>query len=234
MEMPGAGVLNLGADGQGSLASPSSQQPRPTLSQTPTGSSSGSLAAGTMQVPAINPNLLPTPMGPSASASALTPPDETPGKNQNHNQARKHRQGNTGGSGDAIESPGVPDTSAAFSPNKRRRMSSRDMQHGSMNTAAQGIVGAIGSPAVAQVATPLLEEILEAMKTRAPPRWREQALDLFFRDFAAEEYDLQVKISENVLSNEHKAMVFCKMPERVRQHWVSKFREMHQLNNRST
>lgn len=76
----------------------------------------------------------------------------------------------------------------------------------------------------------IVEELLEALKTRGAPRWREQALDIFFGDFSNEELDLQVKISENVLSNEHKAMVFCKMPEGVRQHWVSKFREMHQLN----
>lgn len=82
---------------------------------------------------------------------------------------------------------------------------------------------------------PLLEEVLETLKTRAaPPRWREQALDIFFREFSGEELDLQVKISENVLSNnENKAMVFCKMPPLVRQHWVGKFREMHQLNKTS-
>ncbi|KAI6777629.1 uncharacterized protein J7T54_002940 [Emericellopsis cladophorae] len=234
IEMPGTGVLNLAPEGQGSLASPS-QQPRPTLSQTASGSSSGSFPAQPMQPPAMAPNLMPTPMASvsSGSGSALTPPDEIPGQSQSHNLARKRRQGPATGSVDETASPGLADTSTAFSPHKRRRMSSRDVQAGS-STSAQGGIGALGSSTVAQAATPFVEEILEAMKARALPRWREQALDMFFRDFAAEEYDLQVKISENVLSNEHKAMVFCKMPERVRQHWVSKFREMHQLNNRTT
>jgi hypothetical protein len=80
---------------------------------------------------------------------------------------------------------------------------------------------------------PLIEELLEALRTRAAPRWREQALDIFFQEFSEEELDLQVKISENVLSIENKAMVFCKMPRNVRQHWVGKFREMHQLNKTS-
>jgi len=58
-------------------------------------------------------------------------------------------------------------------------------------------------------------------------QWREQALDMFFRDFADEDLDLQVKIAEGVLSNEGKAMVFCKMPVQVRQHWVRRLRETH-------
>ena len=104
------------------------------------------------------------------------------------------------------------------------------------NAAAAGAVAAAAAtPAQKQdtlsmLHVPLLEEMVEALKHRAAPRWREQALEIFFRDFAGEELDLQVKISENVLSNEHKAMVFCKMPLRVRQHWVGQFREMHQLN----
>jgi hypothetical protein len=231
-EMPGTGVLNLGADGQNPMASPS-QQPRPTLTQTPTNSSGGSLPGQTMQAPPMVPSMLPAPMASVAPGSVLTPPDETPGQSQGNNQARKRRQGSNMGSMDATISPEPGDTPTDYSPRKRRCMPTRDLPSGP-TTSAQGAIDALGSSTIAQVATPLLEEILEAMKSRAPPRWKEQALDTFFRDFAAEEYDLQVKISENVLSNEHKAMVFCKMPERVRQHWVSKFREMHQLNNRTT
>lgn len=73
----------------------------------------------------------------------------------------------------------------------------------------------------------LLEELVDVFKTRSAPRWREEALDIFFRDFADEELDFQVKISENLLSNEDKAMVFCKMPLRVRQHWIHRLRELH-------
>jgi hypothetical protein len=54
--------------------------------------------------------------------------------------------------------------------------------------------------------------------------WREDAVDLLFKDFADEDADLKIKISESVLSDEHKAMVFCKMPLHLRQHWVKKLR----------
>ncbi|KAL2015079.1 hypothetical protein VTK56DRAFT_6329 [Thermocarpiscus australiensis] len=60
----------------------------------------------------------------------------------------------------------------------------------------------------------------------APPGWQEQALDIFFRDFAGEEMDLQLKIAEKVLAaDEGKAMVFCKMPDALRRHWVKRLRE---------
>lgn len=73
-----------------------------------------------------------------------------------------------------------------------------------------------------------LEDIVGVLRAGAQmAQWREQALDMFFRDFADEDLDLQVKISESVLSNEGKAMVFCKMPVQVRQHWVRRLREMH-------
>lgn len=55
-------------------------------------------------------------------------------------------------------------------------------------------------------------------------QWREKAVDLFYRDFAAEELDLQVRIPHELLSNEHTAMVFCKMPCQVREHWVRTLR----------
>ena len=74
---------------------------------------------------------------------------------------------------------------------------------------------------------PLVEELVDALTARATPKWREDALDLFFHEFAAEELDLQVKISENILCHETKAMIFCKMPGQVRRHWVSRLRELH-------
>jgi len=39
--------------------------------------------------------------------------------------------------------------------------------------------------------------------------------------------DLQLKIAEKVLTDENKAMVFCKMPGDLRNHWVRRLREMH-------
>lgn len=57
--------------------------------------------------------------------------------------------------------------------------------------------------------------------------WPEQAMDIFFRDFAGEDMDLQLKIAEKVLGDENKAMVFCKMPDALRRHWVKRLREVH-------
>ncbi len=58
-------------------------------------------------------------------------------------------------------------------------------------------------------------------------KWQEQAMDMFFRDFAGEDMDLQLKIAEKVLTDENKAMVFCKMPDVLRRHWVKRLREVH-------
>jgi hypothetical protein len=65
------------------------------------------------------------------------------------------------------------------------------------------------------------------LKARAPPRWPEQAMEIFFRDFADEDMDLQFKIAEKALTDDNKAMVFCKMPNALREHWVKKLREVH-------
>ncbi|KAG5985797.1 hypothetical protein E4U43_005879, partial [Claviceps pusilla] len=56
-------------------------------------------------------------------------------------------------------------------------------------------------------------------------RWCELALEQFFRDFAAESMDLQIKIAEHVLIHESKALVYCKMPWRVKQYWVKKLED---------
>ncbi|KAJ3488306.1 hypothetical protein NLG97_g6223 [Lecanicillium saksenae] len=54
--------------------------------------------------------------------------------------------------------------------------------------------------------------------------WREKAVDLFYRDFSMEDLDLQVRVPQELFSNEHTAMVFCKMPCQVREHWVRSLR----------
>lgn len=232
-DMPGTSVLNLhGSAPQANMASPEQQQ-RPVLSQTPTGSSNGSIPTPHLQGVSV-PSVVPSQTVSTTNSSALTPPDET-APQANQAQGRKRRQNGASTGADAVISPplvsAVPNaSSSASSPQKRRRTS----RNGSVTASAPAATSSLQTTQPqtnGQIA--LVEELLEAMKSRAAPRWREQALDIFFREFAAEEYDLQVKISENVLSNEHKALVFCKMPERVRQHWVSKFREMHQLNNKT-
>ncbi|KAM7217012.1 hypothetical protein V8F06_007651 [Rhypophila decipiens] len=52
-------------------------------------------------------------------------------------------------------------------------------------------------------------------------------MDIFFRDFSTEDKDLQLKIAEKALTDENKAMVFVKMPETLRKHWVKRLREVH-------
>lgn len=249
-DMPGTAILNLQASQQHALdASPGA---RPLLSQTP--SSNSSLPTLPSQPPVVPAASVAT------STSALTPPDETiaPGS------SRKRRQQAPATSlaptltappaisgADTIVSP--PMTGSALvqttsSPQKRRRTSQNPTTFSSVSSSSanpSSLQGVPNQPSQAPpsepttvaglVQLPLLEEVLETIKTRAtPPRWREQALDIFFQEFSGEELDLQVKISENVLSNnENKAMVFCKMPPMVRRHWVGKFREMHQLNKTS-
>lgn len=241
-EMPGTCVLNL----QGSAKSPGDgttsngvQQQRPTLSQTPTGSSNGSMGQQQAQVQAPTGAVpLPTVVTP-ATSSALTPPDETlTGQVQ---LGRKRRQPDSTGSpplagtAPALGGSAAAPSSSAIPSEKRRRTSGQDLL--APSTAVPSVPPTLGGSHMQQTASsaqlPLIEELLEALRTRAAPRWREQALDIFFQEFSEEELDLQVKISENVLSIENKAMVFCKMPRNVRQHWVGKFREMHQLNKTS-
>ena len=233
-EMPGTGVINLQGSSLTAMSSPN-QQARPTLSQTPTGSSVGSIPMQPLQQSATLGTIVPAQTVATASSSALTPPDDTAPQSQSH--TRKRRQGVNGSQAENAVSPSLGDaapTPTVSSPHKRRRTSFRGT---SLPTAAPVLASSVlpgqtrETPAAFH--SPLIEELLDALKSRAAPRWREQALDIFFRDFSSEELDLQVKISENILSNENKAMVFCKMPERVRQHWVGKFREMHQLNKTS-
>lgn len=63
---------------------------------------------------------------------------------------------------------------------------------------------------------------VESWRVRNRIRWQEAALDLFFRDFCDQEVELQLKISETVLCDEYRALLFCKMPWRVRKHWVNR------------
>ena len=70
--------------------------------------------------------------------------------------------------------------------------------------------------------------LAEAIRTaKARPGWSEQAVEVFFREFTDEDMDLQLKIAEKVLTDENKAMVFLKMPEALRRHWVRRLREVH-------
>lgn len=242
--MPGTGVISLQTPQQ--VVVDGTNSSRAILSQTPS-SSNGSIPPQ------------PQTTGPVTSlasrASALTPPEDN--LTQSQGRKRRHQAPATTSATtmltaqslvDSALSPPVTSaalpTHAAGSPPKRRRTSQNPTAFSLMASSAtnpptqtQTQTQVTGEPmtVAALLQLPFLEEALESLKARAaPPRWREQALDIFFQEFSTEELDLQVKISENVLSNnENKAMVFCKMPPLVRQHWVGKFREMHQLNKSS-
>ena len=73
----------------------------------------------------------------------------------------------------------------------------------------------------------VIAEALRVAASKNRPAWQEQAMDIFFRDFPSEDPDLQLKIAEKLLTDENKAMFFCKMPETLRKHWVKRLREVH-------
>ncbi|KAM0425059.1 hypothetical protein ACHAPT_009618 [Fusarium lateritium] len=226
-EMPGTGILNLQSEPPPRPPGLESPNSRPILTQTPTTSSTGS----TQQRPTST--TIPPRGPPTVNASALTPPDET------ITQSRK-RQLPTTSTPATFESPPASNMAlgqAPESPGKRRRTSSNDgsraLTSGVLNSSMLPLAVRDG-PSVASPSqtdsqllshAPAIEELVEAVRSRSSLRWQEEALDVFFRDFADEDLDLQVKISESVLINECKAMVFCKMPSRVRQHWVRRFKE---------
>ncbi|KAL4725645.1 hypothetical protein ACLX1H_007794 [Fusarium chlamydosporum] len=233
-DMPGTGILNLQSDPPPRPPGLESPNSRPMLTQTPTNSSNGSAPQQRPTSTTIPPRGPPT----VANANALTPPDET------ITQSRKRQLPST--STPVMFEPSPPTTTISMgqsaapeSPGKRRRTSSNDgsraltasVLNSSMLPMAVRDGPSAGSPSQADSQGmsngngPAVDELVEAVRSRNVLRWQEEALDIFFRDFADEDLDLQVKISEGVLINECKAMVFCKMPSRVRQHWVKRFKE---------
>lgn len=214
-DMPGTAVLNLQVDQTTFQHSPLGHQ-RPQMPQPNVSSRMGARPTSTTLPPRTN----------MTNTSALTPPDET----TNHTRKRFAPQGsNTGAmpTPDHRHSTGNP--ASAMQQNKRRRISTQPSYSASTNNnTADAAAGSSGSVASGRN---LLEDgvltIAELLKARAPPRWPEQALDIFFRDFADEDMDLQLKIAEKALADENKAMVFCKMPPTVRKHWVKRLREVH-------
>ncbi|KAJ4416276.1 hypothetical protein N0V85_002345 [Neurospora sp. IMI 360204] len=140
------------------------------------------------------------------STSALTPPEENPVQNRR----RPHMPDSSGSSG-------------STNAEKRRRTASSSVDHASQ---ASGIAS---SSAVSSLSTPdavtALAEVFRFPKPKLS--WAEQAVEIFFRDFAQEDMDFQLKVAEKALTDENKAMVFCKMPSHVRKHWIKRLREAH-------
>ncbi|KAL3953281.1 hypothetical protein ACCO45_013224 [Purpureocillium lilacinum] len=190
------------------------ERQRASLSQTPTGSAPSAAAPQSRPTSAAIP-----PRTTSAQASALTPPDESA------NQAKKRA---------------LPmGTDARVVARKRRRMSLHSDTLLPATSSTLSVSAVPGIPPSSANTTPLSgpdghilgskpsPDGIEPVKSGTPPLWQELALDLFFKEFAEQDLDLQVKIAEMVLCDEHRALVFCKMPWRVRQHWVKRLSEAH-------
>lgn len=241
-EMPGTGVLHLQQNG--GVVQPGMldafPQTRPTLQQTPSGSSNGSMASQRSASMTNFSMAVPTTTNMGSSTAALTPPDEI-GASGSRKRSFHTAQSMDSGTGSL---PGqVNQLHAPTIAEKRRRTSSHGTPSQTPSSNAQRSTGtplatitsssevqpsASGGSRLDADMQSTLEDIVGTLRTSAKMAlWREQALDMFFRDFAEEDLDLQVKIAEGVLSHEGKAMVFCKMPVQVRQHWVRRLREMH-------
>ncbi|KAK8010134.1 hypothetical protein PG990_009099 [Apiospora arundinis] len=76
----------------------------------------------------------------------------------------------------------------------------------------------------------LADALRSSSRERHAPKWSEQAMEIFFRDFADEDPDLQLKIAEKALTDENKALVFAKSTPELRRHWVGRLREVHMRN----
>ncbi|KAI0134832.1 Myb/SANT-like DNA-binding domain-containing protein [Daldinia grandis] len=161
----------------------------------------------------------------TANPSALTPPDEhvpstqaqkrpNPNPNPNYPEKRRGRPSRFSSNFYTQQSTNTPSSSSAApraaSPSAPLGLHS---SFTSTNLVEDGILS-----------------LAEALKTRSPPKWSEQAVEIFFREFAEEDADLQLKIAEKALTDENKAMVFVKMTPVLRRHWVGRLREVHMRN----
>ncbi|KAH8681776.1 Myb/SANT-like DNA-binding domain-containing protein [Xylariales sp. PMI_506] len=184
------------------------------------------------------------------STSALTPPDETPNPTNSRKRfsqdATDKRRGrpsrftsniftsgngngngnSSGGSGGGGSGGGNGSSSSSSTPSGAATalQSMQQQQQPTSSVRAQPIHSSFNTAAFIEDG---LHVLAEALKTRNPPRWPEQAMEIFFRDFADEDPDLQLKIAEKALTDENKAMVFVKSTPELRRHWVGRLRDVH-------
>lgn len=152
------------------------------------------------------------------------------------NNTARQRQRNDLATATALDvSTGVGNTAGAGNA-AQPRQSADAARQASISTPTMGTVSAgnIGTGVVAtgtrgdSIAT-LLSDVLSKYATAAASasatRWPEQAMDIFFQEFADEDMDLQVRIAEKILTDTSKAVMFCKMPSILRRHWVKRLRD---------
>ncbi|CAK7217586.1 hypothetical protein SBRCBS47491_003209 [Sporothrix bragantina] len=87
---------------------------------------------------------------------------------------------------------------------------------GGAGVRADGITNLLGD---------VLSKYASAATLASTTRWPEQAMEIFFQEFADEDMDLQLRIAEKILTDTSKAVMFCKMPATLRKHWVKRLRE---------
>lgn len=245
IDTPGTNVLNLlSADSSQTMFQPAPSQ-TPILP--PTVPSNGTIRPTSTAMP-VRTSI--------ASSSALTPPDEEipsaahprkrflPSTNGSHapNAGEKRRRT---GNGNQSYIDLTPSAQVANMDGQQQQLSvsSSGNTQATQNTQAT----ANGNPSANTTTTGTnrnhqfqdamiaLAENVRAARFAAPatattpatPRWSEQAMEIFFRDFANEDPDLQIKIGEKVLCDQNKATMFCMMPEELRKHWVKRLREVH-------
>ncbi|CAK7204687.1 hypothetical protein SEUCBS139899_007446 [Sporothrix eucalyptigena] len=192
-------------------------------------------------------------IGRAGNVAALTPPDETNGTsgagqkriagNNTSAPATTSKRRRTEGSintnsanRNRAESQANAAAAAAATSNVNQtpagsRVSS--ISEGVLPTAGRP-AGAAGAPtgAVGSRAdglTSLLGDVLSkyaaAATLASATRWPEQAMEMFFSDFAEEEMEVQVRFAEKVLTDTNKAIMYCKMSMPLRKCWVNRLRE---------
>lgn len=174
-----------------------------------------------------------------ANPSALTPPEEhapnsqaqkRPGPNSSPGYPEKRRGRPSRFSSNFYtqqSTTATPSSSAIVAPPAPPPTTSTAITATATPSASHGLHSSFSS--IGLVEDGILS-LAEALKTRNPPKWPEQAVEIFFREFADEDADLQLKIAEKALTDENKAMVFVKMTPVLRRHWVGRLREVHMRN----
>ncbi|VBB76588.1 Putative protein of unknown function [Podospora comata] len=255
-DAPGTSIMDMLTDTsylnpvQTHIAPPLPQQPSIVAPSMPT-----PLPAPSQQLSRPPAAMAPPPQ-PRASlpstTSALTPPEENP----QQPRKRMHAGDNAATTNQSIQSdkrrrtapPNYIDlqqqqTHVATANNANHALHPALSNHapqssGGSTSNSTGIAVAsshtVGTHSSLPTAPPVASDITvlaEALRgAKARPTWQEQAMEILFGDFREEDPDLQIKIAEKLLTDENKAMFFCKMPEPLRKHWVKRLREVH--NNR--
>ncbi|KAK3380645.1 Myb/SANT-like DNA-binding domain-containing protein [Lasiosphaeria ovina] len=191
----------------------------------------------TQQHPRPNTNSLQARAASMAPGTALTPPEDNTLQPRKRFQApdsasQPEKRRRTAAPG-YLDLPQAQGSTGGPSPAAGAASSAGTGTSTGMGTATgvgtgTGTAAAAATVAGTSTASDGIQALADALRTaRVRPGWSEQAMDIFFRDFSDEDMDLQLKIAEKALTDENKAMVFCKMTVALRKHWVKRLREVH-------